>query len=99
MQLISGPNKFGGVAVDASSVYWADETGVRKLALSGGAPVTLCSTPGKEPKHWKASLAIDATSVYCTSTGAILWKRAAGFSAQRGRSTLFAAHVVGAGRN
>lgn len=49
------------VAVDGTSVYWANPDGVMKVALGGGTPVTLASD------KLARDIAIDASSVYWTS--------------------------------
>jgi hypothetical protein len=54
------------IAVDATNVYWTDDSapGVLKVPVSGGTPTTLAS--GTVPQ----GIAIDATSVYWADSGA-----------------------------
>jgi sugar lactone lactonase YvrE len=57
-----------GIAVDATSVYWAAYVGgaIRKVPTGGGAMVTLASDQSP------TAVAVDATSVYwVTATGAV----------------------------
>ncbi len=73
--LVSGPSTsspWGALAVDATSVYWANvgasgsmSAVILKAPLSGGTPVTLASLDSDEPQ----SMAVDATSLYWTSFG------------------------------
>jgi uncharacterized repeat protein (TIGR03803 family) len=75
-----GPSGFGGgrVAVDSTSVYWtsdrieqSDASGpsgaLMKVAIAGGAPVTLVSSPDV---GW--GLAVDGTTAYWIGPGALI---------------------------
>jgi hypothetical protein len=55
----SGPSP---IAVDSTSVYWATWSSVMKVAIRGGAPVTLASG-----QDYPNAIAVDATSVYWTN--------------------------------
>lgn len=55
----------GGLAIDATNVYWSTSAGIFAESLAGGPPTTL--TPGAA-----AALAVDATNIYyvtATSNG------------------------------
>lgn len=66
--LASGLSSPRGLALDASSVYWADDGDrtVRKVSLAGGAVTTLATAPGSP-----AFVAVDSAAVYWTIPGAI----------------------------
>ncbi len=55
-----------GIAVDGVAVYWTDRNSgaVRKVALDGGAPVTLAAA-----QNAPVGIAVDSTSVYWTNSG------------------------------
>ena len=73
--LVSGPSTsspWGALAVDATSVYWANVGAsgtmaavILKAPLAGGTPVTLAALDSDEPQ----SMAVDATNLYWTSFG------------------------------
>jgi hypothetical protein len=64
-----GPENFGGIAVDAQSVYWTrDKEGtLLKVPVDGGAVVTLASGETRP-----TDIAIDATNVYFNSETQIM---------------------------
>jgi hypothetical protein len=55
----------GGIAVDATSVYWVDGN-VMKVPIGGGAVTTLAVA------NTQGSIAVDATSVYWADTGGLM---------------------------
>ena len=59
--LAIGPVAAQGIAVDATSVYWASTPALMTVPLAGGTPVTLVPGPATAQ-----GIAIDATSVYWT---------------------------------
>jgi hypothetical protein len=56
------------MAVDATSVYWIDTSGVRKAPVGGGTAVTLAVGPPSQTGY----MAIDSTSVYWTVADSVL---------------------------
>ncbi len=59
----------GAIAVDSTSVYWADGSGaVMKVGINGGAVTTLASEASDIEL---GTIAVDSTSVYWTAAGAV----------------------------
>jgi hypothetical protein len=65
-QLASGQSFAIAIAVDASNVYWTDQTAgtVMSVPIGGGSPTTLASG-----QNAPSALAVDAMNVYWTNSG------------------------------
>jgi hypothetical protein len=65
----------GGIAVDATYVYWADSSTVKRVPIAGGAASTLVSNVGSP-----GFLAVDATNLYWTGVSSALFRLPLGTS-------------------
>ena len=64
--LASGITSPIAVAIDATSIYWTDQSDLMSVSLSGGTVTTLVSG-----RSGVSGLAVDATSVYWAETGTV----------------------------
>lgn len=61
--------KFNGLALDETSVYWAVVDGIRSVPREGGDTVTVVST-ANNPR----SFALDEDAIYWTNDGRGIWR-------------------------